>query len=123
MATRCVMVNNWGDRSARAERLTPEFYRLRPIVLRRDSNTCQWPDDDDVQFINHPIHENPLPPICGMHATHVDHIIPSGEDSLTNLWALCAYHHRRKTAQEGNAARWQYREQHPKERHSGIARD
>ena len=53
---------------------TSQWRRLRVMVLKRDGYSCQ---------------------ICGMEATHVDHIIPrrlmAGEavDSMDNLQSLC----------------------------------
>ena len=41
---------------------------------------------------------------CTEPASDVDHIIPSDDHSLTNLQALCSWHHVRKTAREGHEA-------------------
>ena len=82
--------------------------RTRPRILRRDRRKCQWPTDADV--------------ICGEPATDVDHKTPAylgGSDEDDNLWALCRYHHNKKTAGEASAVahaippRERPREEHP----------
>ena len=50
---------------------TTAWRKLRKRVLMRDAGACQ---------------------ICGLEATHVDHVIPrrlGGDDSMDNLQALC----------------------------------
>ena len=41
---------------------------------------------------------------CGDLATEVDHVRAGDDHNDYNLQALCGYHHRRKSAQEGKAA-------------------
>lgn len=43
--------------------------------------------------------------ICGARANQVDHIQHGDDHSLTNLQALCAWHHNKKSASEGGAGR------------------
>lgn len=42
---------------------------------------------------------------CGDRGTDVDHIIPGDDHDLGNLQLLCRWHHKQKTAREGNQAR------------------
>ncbi|WP_424217389.1 HNH endonuclease (plasmid) [Streptomyces sp. BI20] len=60
--------------------------------MARDSSLCQWERADTG-----------LP--CYLTATEVDHIIPGSNHGLSNLQALCRYHHAQKTAQEAAQAR------------------
>lgn len=67
--------------------------RTRRRILKRDGHLCQWPLSTGG--------------ICGEPATDVDHKNPAwlgGPDDDNNLWALCGYHHDRKTAREASAA-------------------
>ncbi|WP_435601350.1 HNH endonuclease [Streptomyces sp. C10-9-1] len=69
--------------------------QTRPRILKRDRHVCQWPDDG-----------NPAG-ICGEPANEVDHKIPAhlgGPETDDNYWALCRWHHARKTAREASAA-------------------
>lgn len=90
----------WRD-STRRQQLPPGWAKLRQEILERDSWTCQWPG-------------------CGGRATDVDHIVRGPDHSSANLRALCAYHHRIKSAQEGAAARTPATSRHPIERHPGL---
>ncbi|NML55388.1 HNH endonuclease [Streptomyces sp. R302] len=68
--------------------------RTRPRILRRDKHICQWPME--------------LGPngICSEPANQVDHKIPThlgGPETDDNYWALCEWHHNRKTAHEASA--------------------
>lgn len=44
---------------------------------------------------------------CEERATDVDHIRDNGDHSMSNLRALCGYHHRRRTGAQGGKARGQ----------------
>ncbi|QKT06065.1 HNH endonuclease [Gordonia sp. X0973] len=70
--------------SGRRERLPRNWKRLRLVVLHRDNHTCAE---------------------CGGVASHVDHIVPNDDHSLSNLRALCASCHNRKTGREGGQAK------------------
>lgn len=64
----------------------------RPRILRRDKHACQWPVTTGG--------------ICGEPANQADHKIPAylgGTDEDENLWALCQYHHDKKTGREASA--------------------
>lgn len=74
-------------------------------MLARDSHRCQ------VLWDGQP---------CGWRARDVDHIVNNDDDSPSNLQAICSWHHKRKTAQEGNAARWAQRETRTPEAHPGL---
>jgi 5-methylcytosine-specific restriction endonuclease McrA len=77
--------------STRRSRLPKNWAQIRFRVLRRDGSRCQWVREDTGQM-------------CGLHATEVDHIVPSGSDDLSNLRSLCSYHHALKSSAEGGAA-------------------
>jgi 5-methylcytosine-specific restriction protein A len=57
---------------------------------------------------------------CHDKATDVDHIRPGADHRPANLQALCAWHHKRKTAAEAAAARVSGNQRHPREKHPGI---
>ena len=80
----------------------------RPRILRRDGYVCQWPMDAGG--------------VCGEPANQVDHKIPThlgGPETDENYWALCEWHHNKKTGREASAVahaippRARPQEQHP----------
>lgn len=77
--------------SNRKQRLPSNWYSLRSKVLRRDNYGCKWLDEYGKE--------------CKSKATDVDHILRGDNNSLDNLQSLCTYHHRYKTAKEGNLAK------------------
>ncbi|MDN4476616.1 HNH endonuclease signature motif containing protein [Demequina sp. SYSU T00192] len=77
--------------SARASRLPADWRRRRVLVLKRDGYACQMRTSTGA--------------LCRDHANQVDHIIRGDNHDLSNLRALCVWHHARKTSAEGNAAR------------------
>lgn len=84
--------------SHRKKRFNPDWERTRLVVLERDGHCCQWPVRDMWGDV-HP---------CGAPANEVDHKRRDGvrdDDSLDNLWALCHWHHQRKTENESAEAR------------------
>jgi 5-methylcytosine-specific restriction endonuclease McrA len=92
--------------STRRQRLPADWPTIRATVLARDGYRCTH------------IHQGKP---CGWRATDVDHIINNDDHSLTNLHALCSWHHARKTAHEGNTARWSApRRTRPPEQHPGM---
>ena len=68
----------------------PEYVRNKRIVRRRSGGRCEHPG-------------------CGSRlGVQCDHKIPrsqGGTHQLENLWDLCGYHHRQKTATEGGGFR------------------
>lgn len=84
--------------------------RTRPRILRRDGHACQWPVVTGG--------------ICGAPATDVDHITPAhlgGADADDNYWALCRWHHDRKTGREASAvAHAKPPRSRPAEAHPGL---
>lgn len=72
--------------STRRARLPKDWARIRARVLRRDRYQCQAPG-------------------CSARATDVDHIVNDDNHSESNLQALCAPHHKAKTARESARAR------------------
>jgi 5-methylcytosine-specific restriction endonuclease McrA len=95
------------ETSTRRQRLPRNWKSLRTSVLIRDRRLCQVLSDD-TGFI------------CGQPATEVDHITAGDDHSLSNLQAICTWHHRRKSSAEGNAAKvkWESRYRRP-ESHPG----
>lgn len=96
------------NKSPRAARLPPDWRRRRAHVLRRDGYRCQARDY--------------LGALCGEPANQCDHMVRGDDHSLANLQALCEWHHRRKTAQEGGraSARARVPREREPERHPGF---
>jgi 5-methylcytosine-specific restriction endonuclease McrA len=82
-------MGNWRD-TARRDRLPPDWPAIRRRILTRDGHRCTWTVDGHR---------------CAAVATDVDHRVNNDDDRDSNLRALCSYHHRKKTAAEGNAAK------------------
>ena len=75
--------------SDRRQRLPGNWNMIRSSVLRRDGYRCQAGEPGDR---------------CERRATDVDHITRGDDHDLSNLQALCKYHHGKKSAQEGSQA-------------------
>jgi 5-methylcytosine-specific restriction protein A len=110
------MSGGWGG-SDRRSRLPTDWPTRRAAVHRRSGWRCEMLVVEPGQ----------VPRPCGKYADGgVDHVIPNDDDSLDNLQDTCAKHHRRKSSQEGNAARAVQRGQRsrpkPPERHPGEIR-
>jgi 5-methylcytosine-specific restriction endonuclease McrA len=97
-----------GSQGRRTQPLPKGWHRTRRRILRRDGWLCQWDVATGGQ--------------CGEPATDVDHKVPAllgGSDEDSNLWALCGWHHDRKTGREASSAahakppRARPTEQHP----------
>lgn len=58
---------------------------------------------------------------CHDPGAECDHVIAGDDHSLDNLQWLCAWHHARKSAAEGNAARARLTSRRAPERHPGLA--
>lgn len=80
----------WQSSNRRSE-LPPDWPRRRARILRRDRRRCRWP----LTFGGE----------CGAEANEVDHRRDPHDHSPANLWALCTWHHQRKTLTESSAAR------------------
>jgi hypothetical protein len=95
--------------SPSAWRTTPRpsgWKSLRARALARDEGRCTWLDDGHR---------------CEVPATDVDHIGAPDDHSLENLRALCAPHHRRRTALQARAARGELpSRRRPQEQHPGL---
>lgn len=67
--------------------------RTRRRILKRDGHRCQWLLGTGG--------------ICGEPANEVDHKVGAAQGvddhSDENLWALCSWHHARKTGREASA--------------------
>src|SRR5690242_14013439 len=76
--------------SNRRSRLPKDWPVRVRTVLGRDGHRCQVRLHDKV--------------ICGKPANEVDHIIPGDDHKLSNLRAICSFHHSRKSSAEGHRA-------------------
>lgn len=96
------------ETSTRRQRLPKNWSAIRQRVFRRDRDLCQVTLEDTGT-------------ICGEPATEVDHIIPGDNHDLSNLQAICTWHHRRKSSAEGAAARTKFESRYRKpEAHPGA---
>lgn len=86
--------------SHRRDRFNPGWERTRKLILERDRHRCQWPITDWRTGGER---------ICACPANEVDHKVRAvngvDDDSPSNLWALCSYHHKLKTGRESGEAR------------------
>lgn len=100
------MSGQWSG-STRRTRLPADWNRRRERMLRRDGYRCTALDDYGIR--------------CEEPATDVDHIEPGDNHDETNLAALCAWHHAKKSAREGGRAARTHRapRQRPPEQHPG----
>ncbi|MFF2123712.1 HNH endonuclease [Kitasatospora sp. NPDC058184] len=78
--------------SNRLERLPRDWQTRRLSVLRRAGYQCEHIRHDTEQR-------------CTELATDVDHIQRGDDHELSNLQALCRWHHGKKSAEEGSTAR------------------
>lgn len=98
------MPGGWAN-SQRGAELPANWPALRAATFERDGHQCTWHDQ----------HQR-----CAGPADECDHVGDSHDHSLSNLRALCAYHHSKRTSTQGNTARWAHREQRPPEPHPGL---
>jgi hypothetical protein len=86
------------------------YTRIRPRILARDREQCQWVREDTGEK-------------CLDHANQVDHKnqARNWDHSDDNLWSLCEYHHQRKSSSEGGLAK-AARARAAKRRHPGLLR-
>lgn len=97
------------ESSDRKSRLPRDWYHRRNKVLARDNYRCRARLQDGKR--------------CPNEATDADHVRSGDNHSLSNLQALCGYHHGKKSSAEGIAAmneirqevsqRFRSEEQHP----------
>lgn len=95
----------------RSAPLPKGWHRIRQRILRRDGWVCQWLVATGG--------------LCGEPANQVDHKVGAaqgGDDhSDSNLWALCEWHHNRKTGGEASAvAHTRPPKRRPTEGHPGL---
>jgi len=96
----------WETSNRKAE-LPHDWATRRVRVLRRDAYRCRARDSTGL--------------VCGAPANQVDHIERGNNHDESNLEALCRWHHARKSAQEGVAARRpRPRQQRTPEPHPGL---
>lgn len=77
--------------SDRKSRLPSDWPARRRAVLERCGGRCEVLKKDGKR--------------CRDKATEVDHVIAGDSHELSNLRGICAWHHARKSSQEGVAAR------------------
>lgn len=101
-------MSGWGD-SDRKERLPENWEELRRARLDKDGWRCTaWLPKSRKR--------------CPRPATDVDHHKPGDDHRIENLRSLCATHHGKKSAREGNQARRakQAARYRPAEKHPGL---
>ena len=84
--------DKWRD-SKRRHRFNRGWPKVRARILERDGYRCQWLVRDEWGDVH----------ACGAPANEVDHKRRDpvhDDDSDSNLWALCRYHHSLKTEWE-----------------------
>lgn len=103
------MSGKWAD-SDRKGRLPDDWPLLVALVKRRAKNRCEA--------------KLPSGKRCPRKGTDCDHIIPGDDHRLQDLQLLCKFHHGKKSAAEGNAARAKLKTQglRPEEPHPGTIR-
>ena len=79
--------------SDRRERLPADWPQRVAHVKKRDGGRCRWILEKTKRR-------------CPRDGTYVDHKIPGDDHSYANLQLLCEFHHKKKSAKEGHAARW-----------------
>lgn len=77
--------------SDRKSRLPSNWKALRAAVMDRCGGRCEYLKKDGSR--------------CRDKAVDVDHEIPNDDHSMSNLRGICDWHHKRKSAMEGVAAR------------------
>lgn len=92
--------------SNRSAKLPANWRGLRRHILSRDHWQCTAVDDGIR---------------CKQPATDVDHVQPGDDHRPANLTSLCHWHHAKKTAAEGNAARRRVSNKRKTEPHPGLA--
>lgn len=83
-------MSGWAT-SDRRSRLPPDWRRRRAAVLARAGQRCEALDS--------------LGQRCPERATDADHVQRGDDHRMTNLQALCRWHHGQKTAREAADAR------------------
>jgi 5-methylcytosine-specific restriction protein A len=81
---------NWQGSDRRA-RLPEDWAERRQLVLIRDRHRCQHVREDTGKP-------------CLVRARDVDHVIANDNHDLSNLQALCGWHHDQKSGREGGIA-------------------
>lgn len=98
----------WAGTSDRKARLPSNWSSLRRAVMDRCGGRCEVLKKDGSR--------------CRDNATDVDHVVAGDNNSMANLRGICAWHHARKSSQEGVTARRERREilYRKPETHPGI---
>lgn len=96
--------------SDRRSRLPADWPRLKAAVRARSGGRCE---------VIEPSKKDGRPVRCWRKARDCDHIVRGDDHSLANLRDICAYHHGKKSAQEGVEARRTGSVARQPERHPG----
>ena len=99
------MPGQWQGSNRRAELPANWDSEIRPRIFARDGGQCTE-TDGGVR--------------CTHRATDVDHIGDKTDHSDENLRALCDWHHKRRSSQQGNRARKRIPEKRRPEPHPGL---
>jgi 5-methylcytosine-specific restriction protein A len=86
--------------------LPPNWPTITKHIHARDGHRCTAQRRDGTR--------------CPAPSTDIDHIGSRDNHTPANLQALCAWHHARKTAQQGNTARRPVTTRRPPEQHPGL---
>jgi len=87
--------------TSRRRKDPPYWPKLRQAVLARALNMCEHTHLEESPLGSRTVR-------CTYPAQDIDHIVnlaQGGTDELSNLQALCDWHHKRKTQAEAKAAR------------------
>ena len=96
--------------SDRRERLPSNWIGLVSAIRKRSGGRCE---------VKEPIKDGGFLQRCWRPMHAADHIVAGDDHSMKNLQAICRYHHGKKTAQEGVAARKRPSAAREAERHPG----
>lgn len=92
--------------SNRRQRLPKNWPHLREQTKTRANGQCETALPDGRR--------------CPDQGTDCDHIVAGDNHELSNLQWLCKWHHKQKSAREGQKAARRVSERHPKEKHPGL---
>jgi len=92
--------------SNRRSRLPKDWEQKRQQVKARSGGICEAKLQDGSR--------------CPDQGTDCDHVVRGDNHEINNLQWLCRWHHRKKTAMEGNKRMFHITEKHPTERHPGL---
>jgi 5-methylcytosine-specific restriction protein A len=98
------MAGGWAGSQRKTELPADWESRIRPAIIARDSGRCRWIEGGKR---------------CPAKGTDVDHVGDKHDHSLSNLRLLCGFHHKKRTAIQGNTAKKERRDRN-RELHPGF---